>query len=149
MHALTLILAQAAASMISPEAQELGVRLARTSGLAAIAPALVEKDLTELANEYPALSSGERQRLMTIGRTEAEVGLGKVLAAIGSGYARRLSVEDLRVLVANGESPAAARWRAAEPLVIAEAMGTLGSMDLKKNVAAAFCREAGKLCDRK
>jgi hypothetical protein len=90
---------------MQPEA----VRLARTTGLAAIAPALVEKDLTELANEYPALSTGERQRLMTIGRTEAQAGLSKVMAAIGSGYARRLSVEDLRVLDAHGESPAAAR----------------------------------------
>jgi hypothetical protein len=148
MHALILILAQAAASTMSPEAQDLGVRLARTSGLAAVAPALIEKDLNELANEYPALSTRERQRLMALGRTEADVELTKILAAIGSGYARRLSVDDLRVLVAHGESPAAARWRAAEPLVIAEAMGTLGSMDLKKNVAAAFCREAHKLCDR-
>jgi hypothetical protein len=149
MHALTLILAQAAASTMSPEAQDLGLRLARTTGLAAIAPVLVEKDLTDLANEYPALSSGERQRLMTLGRTEAKVGLERIMAAIGSGYARRLSIDDLRVLVAHGESPAAARWRAAEPLVIAEATGALGSLDLKKSVAAAFCREARKLCDRK
>jgi hypothetical protein len=86
---------------------------------------------------------------MNVGRAEAQAGIDKIMKAIGSGYARHLSVEDLRVLVAHGESPAAARWRTAEPLVIAEAMGALGSMDLKKNVAAAFCRQAGKLCDRK
>ena len=149
MHALTLILAQAAASAISPEAQDLGLRLARTSGLAAIAPALVEKDLQELANEDPSLSAEERQRLIDFGRAEARAGLEKIMKAIGSGYARHLSVADLRVLVAHGESPAAARWRTAEPIVIAEAMGALGSMDLKKNVAAAFCREIGKRCDRK
>lgn len=149
MHALTLILAQAAASTISPEAQDLGVRLAKTSGLAAMAPALIEKDLTDLANENPALSAEERQRLMSLGRAEAQVGLEKIMKAIGSGYARRLSVSDLQVLVAHGESPSAARWRIAEPLVIAEAMGALGSMDLKKKVAAAFCRQTGKLCDRK
>jgi hypothetical protein len=149
MHALTLILAQAVASTISPEAQELGVRLARASGLAAVAPALVEKDLAELANQEPSLTPEERQRLMNLGRSEARSGLEKIMNAIGAGYARRLSVEDLRVLVAHGESPAAARWRTVEPIVIAEAMGALGSMDLKKTVAAAFCRDAGKLCDRK
>jgi hypothetical protein len=149
MHGLTLILAQAAASTISPEAQDLGVRLARTSGFAAIAPALIEKDLIELASENPTLSAEERQRLFILGRAEAKTGLERAMKAIGLGYARRLSVSDLQVLVAHGESPAAARWRRAEPLVIAEATGALGSMDLKKHVAAAFCRETAKLCDRK
>ena len=149
MHALLLILAQAAASSISPEAQDLGLRLARTSGLAAIAPALIEKDLAELAKEDPALTPAERQRLMTLGRAEARAGLEKIMQAIGSGYARHLSVEDLRILVAHGESPAANRWRKAEPVVVAEAVGALGSMDLKKKVATEFCREARKLCSRK
>jgi hypothetical protein len=35
-----------------------------------------------------------------------------------------------------------------EPAAIAGAMGTLGEMDLEKNVAAAFCRDVGKLCER-
>jgi hypothetical protein len=149
MHALLLILAQAAASSIPPEAHDLGLRLARTSGLAAIAPALIEKDLAELAKEEPALTPAERQQLMTLGRAEARAGLEKIMQAIGSGYARHLSVEDLRILVAHGESPAADRWRKVEPVVVAGAVGALESMDLKKNVAAEFCREARKLCSRK
>jgi hypothetical protein len=148
MHALFLMLLQASGPAIPSEAQLLGVRLAKTSGFAAIAPSLIEKDLAELAREDASLSAAQRERLLSIGRTEARAGLEKVMLAIGSGYARRLSVEDLRVLVAHGESPAAVRWRTAEPAVIADAMGTIGEMDLKKNVAAAFCRDSGKLCDR-
>jgi hypothetical protein len=142
------MLLQASGPAIPSEAQLLGVRLAKTSGFAAIAPSLIEKDLAELAREDASLSAAQRERLLSIGRTEARAGLEKVMLAIGSGYARRLSVEDLRVLVAHGESPAAVRWRTAEPAVMADAMGTIGEMDLKKNVAAAFCRDSGKLCDR-
>jgi hypothetical protein len=149
MQMLLLMFLQIAANAAPSEAQQLGVRLARTSGLAAVAPALIEKDLADLASEDASLTPAERERLLTIGRTEARNGLDKIVQAIGSGYARRLSIEDLRFLVAHGESPAAARWRAAEPMVIAEAMGALGEMDLKKNAAAAFCRDAGKLCNRR
>jgi hypothetical protein len=148
MHALLLFLLQGTVPALPSEAQQLGVRLARTSGLAAIAPALIEEDLAELAREDASLSPVERERLLSIGRREARAGLEKLMQAIGSGYAQRLSITDLRVLVAHGESPAAARWRTAEPAVIAGAMGTLGEMDLKKNVAAAFCRDVGKLCNR-
>ena len=140
------ILLQAAAP--SPEALDLGVRLARTGGLAALAPTLIEKDLTELAADK-SLSEAERARLFTVGRREANEGLDKIMRAMGAAYARRLSVEDLRALVAHGESPTAARQRAAEPAVIMESMSAMGSMDLKKNVAAAFCKDSGKLCERK
>jgi hypothetical protein len=40
------------------EAEALGVRLARTSGIATIAPMMVQKDLTELAKEDPSLGTG-------------------------------------------------------------------------------------------
>lgn len=149
MHALLLMLLQASAPAASSEADQLGVRLARTSGLAAIAPALIEKDLAELTREDASLGTEEKERLLGIGRAEAQIGLERVMQAIGSRYARRLSLEDLRVLVAHGESPAAARWRAAEPFVVTEAMSSLGEMDLKRKVAAEFCRTSGKLCSRK
>ncbi|PSJ39004.1 DUF2059 domain-containing protein [Allosphingosinicella deserti] len=146
--ALLQAAAPAPAATPSPEAHDLGVRLARTTGLAAIAPALIEKDLTELASANPALTGAERTQLLEIGRKEGRTSVEKLTEAIGSAYAERLSVADLRLLVAHGESPAAARWRAAEPAVIAQAMGALGELDLKKNAAAAFCRQSGKLCDR-
>ena len=142
-------LLQVAAPPPSDEAVALGVRLARTGGLAAVAPALIEKDLAELAGEDPSLTNAERTQLLEVGRKTAREGLDRLIQALGAGYAQRLSIEDLRLLVAHGESPAAARWRAAEPAAVAEAMATLGALDLKSDAAAAFCRTSGKLCDRK
>lgn len=43
MHALTSIRAQAAASMISPEAQDLGLRLAKTGSLPRLRPPLSKR----------------------------------------------------------------------------------------------------------
>jgi hypothetical protein len=97
MHVLLLLLLQGTAPAIPSEAQQLGVRLARTSGLAAIAPVLIEKDLADLSREDTSLSAAERERLLSMGRNEARAGLEKLMQAIGSGYAQQLSVEDLRV----------------------------------------------------
>lgn len=148
MHALLAILLQAAAPTAGTESQELGLRLARSTGLAVVAPAMIEKDLAELAEEDPSLSADQRKRLLALGRAEARAGWERVVQALGAGYAKRLSISDLKLLVAHAESPVAARWRAAEPLVLAEAATTIGSLDLKKTVATAFCRETEKLCQR-
>ena len=53
MQMLLLMFLQIAANAAPSEAQQLGIRLARTSGLAAVAPALIEKDLADLASEMP------------------------------------------------------------------------------------------------
>jgi len=145
---LLIMLAAQMAAAPPVEAELLGRRLAAKSGIATIAPLMIEKDLTELAGEAPDLSPAERARLLAIGRAEGQAGLGRLVAALGHAYAQRLSVADLRVLVAQSESPAAARRRAAEPEAIMATMRALGELDLKKNVAAAFCRETGKLCER-
>jgi hypothetical protein len=147
LNLLIILAAQAAAP--PAEAELLGRRLAAKSGIATIAPLMIEKDVTELAGEAPGLSEAERQRLLAIGRGEGKAGLDRLVAALGHAYAQRLSVADLRVLVAQSDSPAAARRRAAEPAAIMATMQALGELDLKKNVAAAFCRETGKLCERR
>lgn len=151
MIGMILIALQAASSAptATPEAEDLGIRLARSGGLAAMAPALIEKDAVELAQEAKSLSDAERQHLVEIGRAQGRAGLDRIMRAIGIEYAKRLSVEDLRQLVTHAESPAAARWRAAEPLVVAAAMKSIGELDLKKSTASAFCKETGKLCDRR
>ena len=149
MLSLMLILAGQAALAHPAEAELLGRRLATKSGIATIAPLMIEKDLAELAGEAPGLSQAERQRLLAIGRAEGRAGLDRLVAALGHAYAQRLSVADLRLLVAQSESKAAEHRRTAEPAAIAETMRSLGEIDLKKNVAAAFCRETGKLCDRR
>lgn len=142
------LLLAAASAEPSSEAQDLGVRLARTSGIVTIAPLMVQKDLADLIKEEP-LSPEQHKRLFEIGKQEGETGIGRVVSALGAAYAKRLSVHDLRILVEQNESAEAIRRREAEPSVLIEAMTTLGSLDLKKATAARMCKETGKLCDRR
>ena len=75
-----------------------------------------------------------------------ERGRERLLSATGRAYAEKLSVADLRKLVAFYRTPAADRAQAALPLVIGETMRSVGKMDFKGEVLAAFCKETGKLC---
>ena len=145
---LALILAALLQTVPTPEAEALGRRLAASGPLTAILPMVVEKDLAELAAERPDLSSAEKAQLLEIGRTEAKANLERLIAAMGRAYAERLSEADMRVLIAQNESPETKRWRAVEPAALMQAMGALGAIDLKKKTAAAFCTKTGKLCDR-
>lgn len=113
-----------------------------------IAPLLIDKDLGELANQYPNLSNDERERLIRIGHEEGQLGFIRIAAALGDAYAQRLTVKDLAVLVRQNESPEAIRRRAAEPSVLLSAISALGSLDPKKSTAARMCKEIKKSCDR-
>lgn len=145
---LALALQATAPDAPSPEALTLGKQLAGSGMLATIAPMLIEKDIAELAAEAPDLSADERARLTEIGRVEGKAGVERLTASLGAAYAKRLSVADMRALVAHNAGPAAQRWREAEMPAVMEAMQTLGAIDLKKTVAAEFCARTGKLCDR-
>ena len=146
---LVLLLLAGASIAPSSEAEALGLRLARTNGLVAIAPMMVEKDVADLAKEDPSLSPEQRKRLFAIGNDEGKAGIERLVKVLGAAYAKQLSVQDLRILVEQNESGEAARRRAAEPSVLIEAMTTLGSMDLKKATAARMCIDTGKLCVRR
>ncbi len=89
-----------------------------------------------------------KAKLIALGRAQGEAGLTKLMTALGTEYAERLSLDDLQSLVAQAESPAARRRRAVEPAVMIEAMKALGTIDLKKNTAQEFCLQTGKLCQR-
>lgn len=143
-----LLLQAAASAAAPPEAIDLGRRLAASGTLASLLPLIVEKDLTDLAAEDPAMTVADREALFTLGRAQADAGRARLLDAMGAVYARELPVADLRHLVAAAEDPAAQRMRALQPRLMMETMATLGPIDLKKDVAAAFCRERGRLCDR-
>ena len=145
---LVLLLLAAASTAPASEAEELGLRLARTSGIVTIAPMLIQKDLADLAAEEPSLSPEQRRRLFEIGNEEGKAGIERLVGVLGAAYAKRLSVQDLRILVEQNESVEAARRRAAEPSVMIEAITALGSMDLKKATAARMCKDSGKLCAR-
>ena len=148
MSLLILLAASQIVSPLMPEAESLGRRLTAMSGIATIAPKLIEKDLLDLSQEDKTLSATERTRLLMIGHIEGRRSLDRLIATLGHAYASRLSVADLRRLVADNEAPAAARRRMIESAAIMETMAGLGQLDLKKTVASAFCRETGKLCHR-
>jgi len=143
-----LLLQATASATATPEAVDLGRRLAATGTLASLIPLIVEKDLTELAAEDPAMTTADREALFTLGRAQGEAGRARLVEAMGAVYARELPVDDLRRLVAHAEDPAAQRMRALQPRLMMETMATLGPIDLKKDVAAAVCRDRRRLCGR-
>ena len=95
------------------------------------------------------LTDAEKSALRVTAKRVFEEGRERLMTATGKAYAERLSVEDLRALVAFEQSDAARRYRGAMPGAITAAMQAVGQMDFKKDVRAAFCKESGKLCDAK
>lgn len=146
---LLLALALQAASAPSPDALALAKRLAAGGTLANLLPEMVEKDLTELAAERPTLTEAQQDRIIATGKALAATHIKELIDRMARGYARRLSLADLKELVAAAESPAAQRKRAADIPVTSEAMAAMGSFDLKKETAAKMCAEAKLLCERK
>ncbi len=152
---LEIMLAAMMATAPTPtaEAEALGRRLAAAGALASIAPLLVEKDLADLAGEDPSLTAADRATLLEIGREEGRQGTERLTAALGHAYASRLTVPELKQLVAQNESAAARRLRAIMAPSVAETMAAIGQVDLKKDTVAAFCkrtgRTTGKTCGRR
>ena len=144
---LFLALALAAAAP-TPETEKLGRQLAETGTLAAMLPLIQAKETEELVAQSE-LSDAEKAALRVTAKRVFEAGRERLLSATGKAYAERLSVEDLRQLIAFEKSDAAKRYRGAMPAAIAAAMQAAGPMDFKKDVRAAFCKESGKLCDAK
>jgi hypothetical protein len=143
MPLLALALAQTAPSA---EAEALGKRLAETGTLAAILPEIVAKDREELVAQHPELGEADKAALRASADEAARAGIDRLLGAIGHGYAERLSVEDLRALVAFNEGAAAKRWREATPGAVGAALGSLGDLNLKADALKLFCAKTGKLC---
>ena len=130
----------------SAEAERLGRELAEQGTLAALLPLMREKETADLISEAKDLSAAEQERLRALAGQIFERGRDKLLAATGHAYAERLSVEDLKALVAFHKSGAAKRAQAAMPEVIAASMQAVGPMDFKADVRKAYCAETGKLC---
>jgi hypothetical protein len=143
---LALALAQA---VPSPEAEALGKRLAEAGTFAALLPSIVAKNGDELVAEHPDWSDADKAALRATADEVANAGIDRLMTAIGHGYATRLSIEELRALVAFNEGAAARRWREATPAAVGEAMAGLGALDLKADVRQAFCARTGKGCPAK
>lgn len=135
-----------APSAPSAEARALGLRLARTGTLAALLPLMTGKETEEMVAADPKLTAAEQATLRQTAKDVAERHTGQLMAAMGDAYAAKLSLPELRALVASNETPAATHYRAAQPAVIAQTMQAAGTIDFKAETMAAFCKETGKGC---
>lgn len=125
----------------------LGRELAENGTLAGLVPLMVAKDTAELEGEYKGLNEAETARLRALSAEIVAAGKERLFAAQARAYAMRLSEADLAVLVAASKDPAQARFPAALPGAFAATMTSVGSIDFKKEVRTAFCKETGKGCD--
>ena len=137
-----------AAAQPSPEALALGRKLAETGTLASLLPMIQQKEAEELVADNPGLSAAEKDRLRATARRVYEKGRKRLMDAEAIAYAKRLSIRDLRAAVSFQSSPAGRRARAAMPGVIGDTMKSVGNMDFKGDVRAAYCKETGKLCGK-
>lgn len=147
---VTLLLAQAAAAAVvpTPEAEALGARLARSGSIMALLPIVAQKDTDEMVKEHPELSPAEQQKLRDTAKATYESGIKRIETAFGTAYARRFTAADLAELVKQAETPTQRKLRAAQPMVMAEAISAIGTLDFKADTRAAFCRDTGKLCPK-
>jgi hypothetical protein len=143
---LSLALAALLAAAPTPEAEDLGRRLAATGTLETLLPAVTAKETEELIAQHPELSEAERHTLRDTGREIAGAMRDRLAAAFGHEYAASLSLADLRALVAYAESPASRRYRAVVPEVLMRTMAKLGGVDFGGTLRKSFCTKTGKLC---
>jgi hypothetical protein len=146
---MALALASSGASATpnpGPRAEQLGRQLAEAGTLGGLLPLIGAKETEELVAAHSELAEADKAALRRTAARVFEAGRARLMAAMGHAYAQRLSIADLRVLVAANRAPAAARYRTAQPGAIAAAMQSMSGMDFKGDAIAAFCRETGKAC---
>jgi hypothetical protein len=107
-----------------------------------------QKETEELVAAHPELSAAEKTQLRATAKRTYEAGRERLMQAEAQGYAKRMSLEDLRAAIAYQRSPAGTRYRAAVPGVIVDTMQIVGKMDFKGDVVAAYCKKTGKLCGK-
>jgi hypothetical protein len=145
-----MILALLLAAATPPaEAEELGLRLARVGTLASLLPIIAAKETEELVADHPDYSDADKATLRKVAGETYATHMESVLKAEGHAFATRLSVSDLKILVAFQESDVAKRFRALQPQIIGETMASIGRIDAKKDAMAAFCKQTGKGCEAK
>ena len=143
-----LLMLYAAAGIASPEAERLGRELAASGTIEVILPTIAAKETDEVIAQHPELSAKDQELLRQTGQKVAGEGRAKLINAFGHQYALALKIRDLRSLVAFNRTAAAQHYRNALPTVTLAGLATLGKLDFKVDLAAAFCSETGKLCSR-
>ena len=131
------------------EAVQLGRELAEAGVFAALLPAVKERETEELIAAHPKLSAPEKEALRASAYRTFDKGRERVMAGLATAYAERLTIEDLRALVAFDKSPVAQRYRLVAPEATLVTMKALGPMNFKDDAIANYCKETGKLCSPK
>ena len=140
---IALLLAAAAPS---PEALALGRQIAEAGTMASFIELVQAKETDELVEAHPELSDADKVKLRATAKTVYQSGRERLMQASARAYAERLSVADMRDIVAFQKSRAGQSYRRAIPAVIAATVESVGEMDFKGDVTAAYCKQTGKLC---
>lgn len=145
MSLLALILA---ATAPSPEAIELGRRIANAGLLATLGPMQAQSEVDGLLKDNPELSADQQTKLKDIGAAQIKIIGGQVIDAEAKAYAETLSIENLQAIANWLESPAAKAQKDAMPAIILATMTAMNGVDFKGTVKSEMCRETGKLCEK-
>src|SRR4051795_11657551 len=95
-----LIVPALAAAAPTPEAVQLGREVAEAGTLASFLELVQAKETDELVEAHPELSEADKAKLRATAHRVYLSGREQLTAATGRVYAERLSVEDLRAIVA-------------------------------------------------
>lgn len=145
---IVMMVAAAALAAAAPDAETLGRTLATQGTLGTLLPLQAAKEADELVAAHPELTPAEAAKLRAIAAATADAASERLFAAVGHRYATTLTLADLRALTAFNASPAAVRYRAAQPAAIVAGMTALAGYDFKKTTLTAFCAATGKACPR-
>jgi len=140
---IALLLAAAAPSA---EALALGRQIAEAGTMASFIELLQAKETDELVEAHPELADADKVKLRATAKIVYQSGRERLMQATARAYAERLSVADMRDVVAFQKSRAGQTYRGAIPAVIAATVESVGEMDFKGDVTKAYCKETGKLC---
>jgi hypothetical protein len=143
-----LFLAAAAAAHPSAEGLRLGRALAETGTLATLLPMIQKKEADELVDAHPELDAAGKARLRQVADQVYRENRERLMDAEAHGYAKRLSLTDLRAALAFQNSAPGKSYRAAIPGVTADTVQLIGKVDYKRDVLAAYCKTTGKLCPK-
>ena len=135
-----------AAAAPSAEALALGRQIAEAGTLASFVELVQSKETGELVEAHPELSDSDKSKLRATAHSVYLAGRERLMQATARAYAERLSIADMRDVVAFQKSRAGQTYRGAIPAVIAATVESVGEMDFKGDVLVAYCKETGKLC---
>jgi hypothetical protein len=138
--------APAPAAAPSAEAEALGVEVAKSGLFVTLLPAMTPKEIDDIVKEHPELTAADKDALRAAGDAETKAVLDKLVGVMGHEYAKSMSVEDMKAVIAFGRSEASKRWHAAEPAAMAASLKQLDGFDFKARVSARLCKSNGKLC---